>query len=96
MTQVRVHHPAGTAEVPAAVQLNPGRLHWHGATVGILHNTKHRADDLMQMMAERMDKRYGDIRILRATKDNAAVPANESDYAWLAKECDVILTGSGD
>jgi hypothetical protein len=96
MTQILVHHPAGAAEVPPEVHLNPGRANWGGATVGILDNTKHRAGDLMQIVAERMADRFGDIRIVRTSKENAAVPATESDYAWLANECDVVLTGSGD
>lgn len=96
MTQVLVHHPAGTGEVAPEITLTPGRANWRGVTVGILDNTKHRAGDIMELMAKRMAERYGEIRIVRTAKENAAVPATESDYAWLAKECDVVLTGSGD
>jgi hypothetical protein len=92
---VLVYDPAGvTDELNVELASPPSDL--AGITVGILDNTKQHAAELMELVAEQLDERFGGIRVVQRRKTNASVPAKAADYAWLEKECDVVLTGSGD
>jgi hypothetical protein len=67
-----------------------------GATVGFIDNAKPNfaflADDLEAMLKHR----FGVARVIRHQKPNASVGAREEVIADLARECDLVVTGSGD
>jgi hypothetical protein len=95
MSTVLVYDPAGVAEV-VRTEPNPLPKDLHGITIGILENSKPNAEAVMRGVAAELDRRFGEVTTVVRHKPNPAVPAAASDYEWLARECDVVLTGSGD
>jgi hypothetical protein len=93
---ILVYEPTGTVDSDPSAEITPAPEDFHGLTIGILDNTKQHAREMMELVAEKINERAGGIRVVHRQKQNAAVPAVEADYVWLAKECDVVLTGSGD
>jgi hypothetical protein len=92
---VLVYDPTGTATIDVqSVTPLPATL--SGLRIGVLENTKQHAAELMEHTADLIAARLNGVRIATVRKENAAVPATPDHYAWLAKECDVVLTGSGD
>lgn len=96
-----VHDPEGPLDVPVAVPRadvrDGGEL-----VIGVLDNGKPNAGLLLQTIAALMGDRLPDSRVVIASKfgdgDGAAAmrPVVPEKLAWLIKECDVVLTGSGD
>jgi hypothetical protein len=67
-----------------------------GRTVGFLDNTKPNFDRLVGEMAELLRTRFGVRQVIHRKKANAATPAPPDMVAELAKQCDVVFTGSAD
>jgi hypothetical protein len=67
-----------------------------GVTLGVLDNAKPNANHLLRTIAERLRQGYGVARVVEFSKGISGVPASPDTVAALAKECAVVLTGSGD
>jgi hypothetical protein len=67
-----------------------------GKTVGFLDNTKANFGELARQLGDVLIEQYGARRVIIRRKVNAATPAPDPLLAGLAKDCDVIFTGSGD
>jgi len=67
-----------------------------GRVVGFIDNAKpnfnHLADDLGRILMDR----HGVQSVLMRRKRAASVPASGAVYDEMARECDLIITGSGD
>lgn len=67
-----------------------------GAVVGFIDNAKpnfsHLVDDLASLLVER----YGVAQVIKRKKRAANIPAARAVVEELARECDVVITGSGD
>jgi hypothetical protein len=67
-----------------------------GKTVGFIDNSKpnfnHLADDLAQLLVAR----HGAASVIRRRKLSASIPASESVLDEISRECDLVITGSGD
>jgi hypothetical protein len=68
----------------------------HGKTVGFLDNTKANFAEFARQLGEVLVGEYGARRVIIRRKPNAAIPAPDPVLAGLAKDCDVVFTGSGD
>jgi hypothetical protein len=96
--------PTGGAGAVAAAQgpdrgaltLAPRRGDLHGATVGLLVNTKKNADIFLGEVGRLLVERHGAASVLVRTKQNFAQPASEGLLKELTTECDVVITGVGD
>jgi hypothetical protein len=91
---LEVYDPEGSYE-RVQVDLTRGRSDWSGVKVGVLDNTKQHARELMDQIAAHLDERFGGIQLTHMRKASAAVPADASQLDQL-KECNLVLTGSGD
>jgi hypothetical protein len=70
-----------------------------GLRIGVLENGKPNARFLMQRMAEQVAARTGSTVTLVTDKGpghNAATPCSDDVFALLAKEVDLVITGSAD
>jgi hypothetical protein len=70
-----------------------------GLRIGVLDNAKPNARLLMERLAERVAERTGATVTLVTDKGpghNAATPASDDVLARLAKEVDLVVTGSAD
>ena len=67
-----------------------------GKTVGFIDNAKPNFNLLVDDLAELLIANYGFKTVIKRAKRGASMPAPEAFVAELAKECDLVITGSGD
>lgn len=91
---IRILSPSGSVGTPP-VALTPPRRHLVGVTIGILDNGKPNADVLLGAAAAGLAERTRSTVGVHYTK-NAARPAPEDQIKGLAREVQVVLTGSAD
>lgn len=81
---------------PPSIPLAPRGLDLRGKRLGLLDNSKPNAKELLEAVGRALDQRYELARIVLRRKPTMSVPATELLLEELARECDVVLTGSGD
>lgn len=79
--------PAGTAKVLDGLA---------GKVVGFIDNSKPNFNHLIDDLAALLQARHGVKAVVRHRKPITTVPAGAAVYAELARDCDLVLTGSGD
>ena len=67
-----------------------------GAVVGFIDNAKPNFNLLVDDLAELLVANYGVKTVIKRAKRGASMPAPEAYVAELVKECDLVITGSGD
>ena len=67
-----------------------------GKVVGFIDNAKPNFHNLVDALADVLVKDYGVVRIVKHRKKSASVPAPAEMVADIVKECDLVITGSGD
>ncbi|MDB5922818.1 MAG: hypothetical protein JWN13_1754 [Betaproteobacteria bacterium] len=67
-----------------------------GAVVGFIDNAKPNFQYLVDDVAELLTQKYGVTSIIKRRKRGAAMPAAEDVIDELSRECDLVITGSGD
>ena len=89
--------PTAPSEARAArTARSPGLGALAGAVVGFIDNAKPNFDHLVDELAELLTTRHGVGKIVKRRKRSASVPAPDEVVNALAKECDLVITGSGD
>lgn len=95
MGRIRVLSPIGVVQ-SERLTAPPLPDDFTGKTVGFIDNTKHNFDRLADEMGAILRERFGAKAAIRRRKANASTPAPAELIAELAKECDVVFTGSAD
>jgi hypothetical protein len=96
MERIRIYAPDGEVG-PAAVQRAASPELLRGLRLAVLDNGKPNADVLLGQLAQRLAERTGARYAgLRRKPGGAALPAEAELLAELAREADVVLTGSAD
>jgi len=89
-----------TGATTTAVKPRPPRARrrkdLHGATVGLLVNTKQNAAPFLDEIGRLLVQRHGAKSAMARTKVNFAAPAPEDLVKEMAASCDVVVTGIGD
>lgn len=67
-----------------------------GLRVGLIDNTKHNSDQLLQRIGELLKTEYGAAETRMWRKHNSSVPAHEEIITELRQSCDVMVAGIGD
>ena len=67
-----------------------------GKVVGFIDNSKPNFSFLADDLAELMQSRHGVAQVLRHRKRAASVPAAEDVLDAFARDCDLVIAGSGD
>ncbi len=67
-----------------------------GKVVGFIDNAKPNFDHLVDDLAEFLTSRYGVKSVIKHRKPVATVPASAETIAELARDCDLVIAGSGD
>lgn len=91
---VKIHTPEGNVgEVPtsgaAAIPVLSGRR------IGLLDNRKPNADVVLTHIADRLAARMG-TEVVRRDAKNAAIPCEDQVLEGIAKEVEIVLTGTAD
>jgi hypothetical protein len=68
----------------------------NGATIGVLHNVKHNAKELLMEMADVLQERYEIRDVIGPELAGQSMLATKEQLDRFAAECDVVLTGLGD
>lgn len=95
---IQILSPEGTVGAAPAL-LAPAPSVLTGKRIGVLDNAKPKARMLMTRLAEQLAERSGATVSLVTDKGpghNAATPASDPVLERLAKEVDLVITGSAD
>lgn len=87
--------PTGVKQVQLK-SLAPRLKSFNGARVGVLHNVKHNAKELLMDIAELLQERYALKEIVGPVLTDQSMLASPKQLDELAAKCDVVLTGLGD
>ena len=90
--------PTGATETAAkdAAPRAARRRDLHGATIGLLVNTKQNAAPFLDEIGRLLVQQHGAQATMARTKVNFAAPAPEDLVKEMTTACDVIITGIGD
>lgn len=67
-----------------------------GKVVGFIDNAKPNFNHLVDDLAELLVSRYGVKSTVKRNKRSPGIPAPEDIMADVARQCDLVITGSGD
>ena len=67
-----------------------------GKVVGFIDNSKPNFSYLVDDLAELLVARHGVAAVIRHRKLSASIPATEEAIADVRRQCDLVITGSGD
>ena len=67
-----------------------------GKVVGFIDNSKPNFNSLVDELADVLVAQHGVARVVKVRKRAASVPADTAVLETVAKECDLVITGSGD
>jgi hypothetical protein len=67
-----------------------------GKVVGFIDNSKPNFDHLVADLTELLTSRYGVARVLTHRKRAASLPAANEVLDDFARQCDLVIAGSGD
>jgi hypothetical protein len=67
-----------------------------GRVVGFIDNSKPNFNFLADDLGELLMSKYGVARVVRHRKPTASVSASSVVFADVRKQCDLVITGSGD
>ena len=67
-----------------------------GLRVGLVDNSKHNSDQLLQRIAGLLERDYGAKAHVMRRKSSAGVPASPELIAEFKNSCDVVVAGVGD
>ena len=87
--------PVNDATV-AESALAPRLSSLRGKRVGLLDNSKSKADRILEAVAAILNARYGFADIVRHRKPSASRPAAPEAIKALASTCDLVIVGVGD
>ena len=67
-----------------------------GKIVGFIDNSKPNFSYLADDLAELLTARHGVAAVIRHRKLSASIPAPDAAIADVTRQCDLVITGSGD
>ena len=85
--------PAGVAQAERAFR---PLATLQGKVVGFIDNSKPNFSLLADDLGELLMSKYGVARVVRHRKRTASMSASAEVFADVKKQCDLVITGSGD
>jgi antitoxin component HigA of HigAB toxin-antitoxin module len=92
---IKLYDPTGVP-LPTSEQIEQAVTALTGKVVGFIDNSKPNFDHLVADLAELLTSRYGVARVLTHRKRAASVPAANELLDDFARQCDLVIAGSGD
>lgn len=92
---MRLYDPTSTGKVRSLSRAAPLAA-LEGLRIGILHNHKLNAPEMLGEIAAELQRRHGCTVAAVYSKTNASAPAPAETLARAAKEVDFLVTGLGD
>ena len=94
-TRIEVLDPT-VDSIPAEAVIAPRPETLDGTVIGLLANGKRNSDELLEMVQEVLADRYEFKSVVARNKGNASRPCPADLLEELAKQCEVVITASGD
>ncbi len=85
---------AETVPAEGMVAQRPSEL--NGKRLGLLANGKLNSEELLEAVSDLLSERYQFSGLVRRNKGNASRPAPKEILEELARECDLVITATGD
>jgi hypothetical protein len=95
-TNIRVFDPTSTPGVAGEAQPRRSLDSLRDKVVGFIDNAKPNFNHLVDDVAEQLQSRYGVKAIVKHCKRVASIPAPDDVIKDIARQCDLVITGSGD
>ena len=92
---IELYDPTGVP-LPAAPDVQRTLTALAGKVVGFIDNSKPNFAQLADDLATLLTTQHGVSRIVRHRKRAASIPATPDVLDALARECDLVIAGSGD
>ncbi|MBM3341819.1 MAG: hypothetical protein FJY56_06870 [Betaproteobacteria bacterium] len=92
---MQVYDPTAPMAAPAE-DLRQRVADLSGKVIGFIDNTKPNFNLLAQDLGELLLERYGVKAVIQKRKRSVATAAPNEVLEELARECDLVITGSGD
>jgi hypothetical protein len=96
MQTITLFDPTAPRREAKVATAKPRLASLHGITVGFIDNAKPNFEHLVDDLAEMLVSNYGVAKVIKRRKRSASVPAPEETLAEVVRDCDLIITGSGD
>ena len=93
---VTILDPAAPAGGAAAERAFRPLATLRGKVVGFIDNSKPNFSFLADDLTDLLKSKYGVARAVRHRKPTASVAASREVFADIRKQCDLVITGSGD
>ena len=93
---ITILDPAAPGGIAAAQRVFKPLETLQGKVVGFIDNSKPTFNFLADDLTELLKSKYGVARAVRHRKPTASVSASRKVFADIQKECDLVITGSGD
>ncbi len=94
-TRIEVLDPT-VKPTPVSALMSPRQGTLENTVVGLLANGKPNSENLLRMIVETLSDKFNFDGVVERNKGNASRPCPEGILAELAKQCDVVITASGD
>jgi hypothetical protein len=92
---VPIPDPTGNSSVEASKLTARKVRSLNGKTVGLLNNTKVKADYILDAVAELLQERFAIREFVSRTKPTFSRPVSADMAKQLAAQCDVVITAIG-
>ena len=96
MTTVTLYDPTAPRREASPAAARAALASLEGTVVGFIDNAKPNFNHLVDDLAELLQAKHGVARVVKRRKRSASVPAPQEVLDELARECDLVITGSGD
>ena len=93
-TNVLVYEPVASPNRPP--QQRHALQDLRGKTIGFIDNAKPNFNHLVDDIAKLLVDRHGAAGVIRHRKVRAGIPAASDAMQALTRQCDAVITGSGD
>ena len=93
-SKLLVFEPVASPNEPQQLRHALDRL--GGKVIGFIDNAKPNFSYLVDDLAELLVSKYGATAIIKRRKIRAGIPASDAVMQELSKQCDAVITGSGD
>ncbi len=95
MSQIVLYDPSAPAE--NETQLERRAIDGlAGKTIGVIDNAKPNFNHLAAELGALLVSKYGVRSVVTHQKRNASIPAGAEVVANMARQCDLVIAGSGD
>ena len=92
---LKLYDPTGVP-LPSAPQVERALTVLSGKIVGFIDNSKPNFNHLVDDLADLLTSRHGVVSVLKHRKRAASVPASAEVLDDFARQCDLVIAGSGD